>query len=362
MGGHEVYDVSIISSDESSSDDDSDENYETRLSPALEDSIPYPPIFGEARRMQIYSNNLWASPLQDTIGRIRECSLNFYRNNPLQLHRLHLFILRDISAIRKCLRLENRARLILGETNMTVASSVMESLLNCEIRQLHMLFRLRHFLDVYTRHFCHELYNFASSPFDIMEYDRNVLYTYRPSYSESTEPLSIETIVLNSDDEEVQRPMITTNVSSITNDSDNVIHSCFNPASIDQPSTSTGIRDSLNQPNNSNNDSDVVIIKHIIRPIKPLNSAAVDQPSTSTGIRDSLNQPNNRRKKRNLCSSSDDEDSIVVTRGSKTAYIKSRNINNNKNKKKKINTKISSNNRNRSSSESSSTSGETDTN
>jgi len=71
--------------------------------------------------------------------------------------------------------------------------------------------------------------------------------------------LPIETIVLNSDNEEVQRPIIITDVSS--------------------PST---------------DDSDVVIPSHSIGSIEPLNSASIDQQSTSTEIRDSLNRSNDR--------------------------------------------------------------------
>jgi len=68
---------------------------------------------------------------------------------------------------------------------MTMTGFVMDSLLNCEIRQLHMLFRLKNFLDMHARHFCHELYNFANSPFEIIVYDSNVQYSYRPPLIES---------------------------------------------------------------------------------------------------------------------------------------------------------------------------------
>lgn len=44
----------------------------------------------------------------------------------------------------------------------------------------------------------------------------------------------------------------------------------------------------------SSEDSDVEIISHSFRPIEVLDSSSRDQPSTSTGIRDSLDRPNNR--------------------------------------------------------------------
>lgn len=44
----------------------------------------------------------------------------------------------------------------------------------------------------------------------------------------------------------------------------------------------------------SGDDSDVEILSHSFRPNESLNSALIDQPSTSSGIRDSLDRPNNR--------------------------------------------------------------------
>eukprot|EP00102_Acyrthosiphon_pisum_P021543 XP_016658753.1 PREDICTED: uncharacterized protein LOC107883381 [Acyrthosiphon pisum] len=251
MGANQTYDVPIISPHESNSDDDNDE---LRLPTEVEEQMTsfnytpsFPPIIGQQRRTEVYSNNLWAEPIQGTTGSIRNCSPDFYRNNPSHVRRLHLFILRDIIAIRQSLGLEDPTTRLLY-TNFSIA----------------------------------------------MIYDYNVQHIYRPPPTEPLRRLPIETIVLNSENEEVQRPTI---VSSNTNASDDVIHcSCIeplSPASVYQPSTSTGIRNSLNQPNNSDNDSDVVILKHIIRPINPLNSASIDQPSTSTGIRDSIIRPRN---------------------------------------------------------------------
>lgn len=44
----------------------------------------------------------------------------------------------------------------------------------------------------------------------------------------------------------------------------------------------------------SDDDSDVEILGHSFRPIETFDSTFRDQPSTSTGIRDSLDRPNNR--------------------------------------------------------------------
>eukprot|EP00102_Acyrthosiphon_pisum_P024485 XP_016661695.1 PREDICTED: uncharacterized protein LOC107884351 [Acyrthosiphon pisum] len=131
-----------------------------------------------------------------------------------------------------------------------------------------------------------------------MDYDRNVQYyaTHQPNDSESTAPFNQEQsppihtvdeiIVLDSYDEEPQRPI--------------------------------QIKDS-----SSTDDSDVEIVSQSFRSTDPLISASVDQPSTST--RDLLNIPNNssqsvygglsrvscssqvKRSWHNLDSSSDDE-------------------------------------------------------
>lgn len=69
-----------------------------------------------------------------------------------------------------------------------------------------------------------------------------------------------ETIVLDSDNEEVIRPRIMEVI----------------------------------EVSSSGDDSDVEILSHSFRTIDSLNSASIDLPSTSTGIRDSIDRPNNR--------------------------------------------------------------------
>jgi len=59
----------------------------------------------------------------------------------------------------------------------------MQSLITYEIRDLHMLTFVRDFMNGHAEHFCHELYNFANSSFDIFDYDLNVQYTHRPHVS-----------------------------------------------------------------------------------------------------------------------------------------------------------------------------------
>lgn len=61
----------------------------------------------------------------------------------------------------------------------------MRSVSMYEIRDAYVTNMLRPYLGVYAAHFCHELYNFANSPYDLMGYDRNVRYTRQQSNSPS---------------------------------------------------------------------------------------------------------------------------------------------------------------------------------
>ncbi|XP_025201435.1 E3 ubiquitin-protein ligase Topors isoform X2 [Melanaphis sacchari] len=365
------------------------------------------PIMGQATRIRVYVENAWAEPLPDLSGRFRDCSSAFYRNNPAQTYRLHAFILRDLVAIRETARIEGEPVPILESADVSVTNLIMRSLAAYEIRELYMINILTPFLDRRASHFCHELYNFANSPYDIVGYDRHVQYTFRSSYSSSdlpnpplparitassilaaleSPPLALpipmidssrrvigETIVLDSDNEEAQLPILEVIVVSSSGD-----------------------------------DSDVEILSHSFRSIEPRNSASIDQPSTSTGIRHSLDRPSNRynlrrrrlysptlndsnfpiqsvhgisrmsypslaRRRRPYVDSSSDDEDFTPARSYQTARIKSRDVNNkkkrkskkNKHKKRKLNnndsrSEIRRANRSRSYSESSSSSGDTD--
>lgn len=114
----------------------------------------------------------------------------FFRDNQLLTHRLHLFILRDIVAVRESLsvkaqtipfplRLESQAMAVPRETDVTMTNLIVRSLVTYDIRQLHLVDAIRTFLGACALHFCSELYNFANSPYDISDYDRNVRYAYR---------------------------------------------------------------------------------------------------------------------------------------------------------------------------------------
>lgn len=66
-----------------------------------------------------------------------------------------------------------------GISDFHATNLIMSSLANCDIRQLHLLNSLNDILNVHAVHFCHELYNFADSIFEISDYDNNVQYYQR---------------------------------------------------------------------------------------------------------------------------------------------------------------------------------------
>lgn len=62
---------------------------------------------------------------------------------------------------------------------MHLVDLVMEQLLIHHICSRTFRNLLHEYLDIKTDHFVHEFYSFMRSPFDMIGYDRNVIYTNR---------------------------------------------------------------------------------------------------------------------------------------------------------------------------------------
>lgn len=176
----------------------------------------------------------------------------------------------------------------------SIIGLILQTISRYDIRDVYMVNLLRPYIGPHSPHFVHELYNFAHSPYDLVGYDRNVRYSIRPllpptfypsglnvrdvfeetSRRRSPIPMPLplasdprlysETIVLDTDDEEDGRNS-----------------RLFEQEVIIVSST------------NEEDDSDVEILSHSYHPLETLDNFR-DQPSTSTGIRDSLDRPNNR--------------------------------------------------------------------
>ena len=74
------------------------------------------------------------------------------------------------------------------DNDMIRTSYIMQLIADYEIGNLDFSSMLRPIFNYHTLHFCHELHNFANSPYNVMDYDRNVQYyaTHQPNDSEST--------------------------------------------------------------------------------------------------------------------------------------------------------------------------------
>ncbi|GBP96043.1 hypothetical protein EVAR_63142_1 [Eumeta japonica] len=124
-------------------------------------------------RRTVYRHNLWARPLPDFTGRFRDCSPQFYRYNDAQMHRLVPWINRELNYLLN----ENPGHI------SYVLSKILELLPNFHINSVEFMNALRRYLGERTEHFLHELYCFASTPYDMAGYDRNVQYTTDPRVS-----------------------------------------------------------------------------------------------------------------------------------------------------------------------------------
>ncbi|XP_050541731.1 E3 ubiquitin-protein ligase Topors-like isoform X1 [Daktulosphaira vitifoliae] len=237
---------------------------------------------GQTMRVRVYTDNIWAVPLPDLSGRFRDCSSAFYRDNPAQMYRLVGFIVRDISAIREIERSEG-LRSDNPNDEDYITNIIMQTIINYEIRESFTTAVLKPFLGEYTDHFCHELHNYATSPYDMIDYDRNVRYNSRPGFPSLQN--GINTIDLQIP---VNPP---TNVRTLPSLNDTNI--------VDSESDSDSIRIQYAQEvtvvsRSTSEDSDIEILSQPFRPVDTYDLSIRDQPSTSTGIRNSLDRPTNR--------------------------------------------------------------------
>lgn len=157
------------------------------------DTIPFRQNAQEWRQY-IYDRRIYSLPLDDMTGRSRECSVDFYRENPAQIYRLMPWI--------------NRELVVLLRGNAFQIQVVMNYL--TELLTLHDIqspqFRayFQTFLGHRTDHFIHELLNFSRSPYDMIGYDRHVRYApyYRPeTRNRQTATNENEEVVISSDNE-----------------------------------------------------------------------------------------------------------------------------------------------------------------
>ncbi|CAH2050744.1 unnamed protein product, partial [Iphiclides podalirius] len=118
-------------------------------------------------RRTVYRHNLWARPLPDITGCFRVCSPVFYRCNVSQTHRLVPWLNRELHYLLN----ENEGHI------GYVITRIMELLPRHHMNSPEFAEAMRGYFGERTEHFLHELYCFASTPYDMTGYDRNVQYT-----------------------------------------------------------------------------------------------------------------------------------------------------------------------------------------
>ncbi|CAH0695411.1 unnamed protein product [Spodoptera exigua] len=118
-------------------------------------------------RRTVYRHNLWARPLPDFTGRFRDCTPEFYRYNDTQMHRLVPWLNRELHYLLN----ENEGHI------SYVMTRILELLPQHHINSPEFREVMQRYFGDRTEHFLHELYCFASTPYDITGYDRNVQYT-----------------------------------------------------------------------------------------------------------------------------------------------------------------------------------------
>lgn len=136
-------------------------NFRTRTRGSTTGSSPLPTTSSERRNL--YDLNLWVRP--NTI-RYREASPEFYRTNPACTHRLIPWLNRELVALL--------------DSNDGQVAFVMELILalivRYDVRSREFLEHVLPFFQNRTGHFIHEFYCFATSPYDMVAYDRTAVY------------------------------------------------------------------------------------------------------------------------------------------------------------------------------------------
>ncbi|XP_034236011.1 E3 ubiquitin-protein ligase Topors [Thrips palmi] len=119
-----------------------------------------------AFRRSIYQRDLWARLQPDITGRYRDCSPEFYTQNPAQLHRLIPFLNRELNVL---LESGGQTAYVMGKIlELLPMHSIQSATFRSQVARL-----IGH---QHAPHFCHELRAFASSTYDLVGYDRAVQY------------------------------------------------------------------------------------------------------------------------------------------------------------------------------------------
>ncbi|KAK5647467.1 hypothetical protein RI129_002359 [Pyrocoelia pectoralis] len=141
-------------------------------------------------RRSIYMTNLWVYAPPDVTGRYREATPQFFSDNPAARNRLVPWLNRELNALLR----ENTQQV------MHLVDVIMEYLPRWHIRSRAFKRLLETYLTNKTDHFIHEFYNFMRSPYDMIGYDRHIIYSNRPTsptYSISDQEEDSDVTIVN---------------------------------------------------------------------------------------------------------------------------------------------------------------------
>ncbi|XP_045136145.1 E3 ubiquitin-protein ligase Topors-like [Portunus trituberculatus] len=125
-------------------------------------------------RLNIYLNNEWVQPIADITGRYRQSSPQLYREQPALTHRLVPWVNRELAALLHSARIG------------IVLTEVMDLIERYPINSREFRRAVRPHLGSRTRHFVHEFYNFARSPYDMVGHDNAAHYVTRYGFDDES--------------------------------------------------------------------------------------------------------------------------------------------------------------------------------
>ena len=133
-----------------------------------------PPAFTSSFRRSIYRDELWVRSVEDS-GRYRDVSAAFFARNPTAVHRLMPWLNRELMAL-----LRNPADVSF------LLEVICSTVLRVDIMSETFYDLVAPFIGARTRHFIHEFYTFARSPFNMEAYDTRVIYERPPQIASGT--------------------------------------------------------------------------------------------------------------------------------------------------------------------------------
>lgn len=145
-------------------------------------------------RVSVYRENLWVNSLP-ILGRPRDISPDHLRRHPEEMQRMIPWLSRELFAILRAPGISNH-----------VLERVLDLLPNHEIHSRQFWTGVETYLRHHCDHFIHEFYNFARSPYDMIGFDENAVYSGRTNapihvvHEVTSDSSDSDVIILPSDD------------------------------------------------------------------------------------------------------------------------------------------------------------------